>query len=142
MTLQDWLKLKNGTDIRGTASDGVAGEKINLTDEVVTTLAKAFYVWLKNRTGKDSVTIAVGYDSRISANRLCECVKNGVTSCGGNVLVTGLSSTPSMFMLLQKPDFGCDGSVMLTASHLPFNKNGMKFFVQEGGLEGGDVAQI
>ncbi len=142
MTLQDWLKLKNGTDIRGTASSGVEGEKINLTDEVVTTLAKAFFVWLTKHTGKKSVTIAVGYDSRISAPRLTKCVENGVCACGGTVVVTGLSSTPSMFMLLQKPAFRCDGSIMLTASHLPFNKNGMKFFVQEGGLESSDLTEI
>ncbi len=142
MTLQDWLKLKNGTDIRGTASDGVEGEKINLTDEVVTTLSQAFFVWLTKRTGKKNVTIAVGYDSRVSAPRLTKCVENGVCACGGTVVVTGLSSTPSMFMLLQKPAFRCDGSIMLTASHLPFNKNGMKFFVKEGGLESNDLTEI
>lgn len=142
MTLQDWLKLKNGTDIRGTASDGVAGEKINLTDEVVTTLAKAFYVWLQKHTGKQLVTIAVGYDSRISAKRLTDCVVNGICACGGKAVVTGLSSTPSMFMLLQKPSFRCEGSIMLTASHLPFNKNGMKFFAKEGGLESEELTEI
>ena len=45
-------------------------------------------------------------------------------------------------MLLQEPDFACDGSVMITASHLPFNRNGLKFFVPEGGLEGADVKDI
>ncbi|MBR7099821.1 MAG: phosphomannomutase/phosphoglucomutase [Clostridia bacterium] len=142
MTLQEWLKLKNGTDIRGTASEGVEGDKVTLTDDVVTTLSKAFYVWLQRRLNKKDVTVAVGYDSRISAPRLCACVQQGVTACGGTVVVTGLSSTPSMFMLLQKPDFGCDGSVMLTASHLPFQKNGMKFFVKEGGLESSDIQEI
>ncbi|MCQ2773055.1 MAG: phosphomannomutase/phosphoglucomutase, partial [Bacilli bacterium] len=90
----------------------------------------------------ERATIAVGYDSRISAPRLLECVKKGVTSCGGKVVVTGLSSTPSMFMLLQKEDYACDGSIMLTASHLPFNKNGLKFFVKEGGLESSDVGEV
>ena len=106
MTLQEWLKLKNGTDIRGTASEGVEGDRVTLTDDVVTTLSKAFYVWLQRRLNKKDVTVAVGYDSRISAPRLCACVQQGVTACGGTVVVTGLSSTPSMFMLLQKPDFG------------------------------------
>lgn len=134
--------LKNGTDIRGVASEGVAGEKINLTDEAVTALSKAFYVWLQRRLKKERVRIAVGYDSRVSAPRLTECVTKGVTACGGDIVVTALSSTPSMFMLLQKPSYGCDGSVMLTASHLPFNKNGMKFFVKEGGLEGADISEL
>lgn len=134
--------LKNGTDIRGVASEGIDGEKINLTEEAVVALSKAFYVWLQRHTAHEKPTVAVGYDSRISANRLTECVVKGVTSCGGDVIVTALSSTPSMFMLLQKPSYACQGSVMLTASHLPFNKNGMKFFVKEGGLEGRDISEI
>jgi phosphomannomutase len=142
MELNDWMKLKNGTDIRGVALEGVEGEHVNLTDEAVTTIAKAFYVWLLRHTAKKKATIAVGYDSRLSAPRLLECVKKGVNACGGDVVITGLSSTPSMFMLLQKESFGCDGSVMLTASHLPFNKNGLKFFVKEGGLESDDVGEI
>ncbi|MBP5242331.1 MAG: phosphomannomutase/phosphoglucomutase [Clostridia bacterium] len=142
MDFNDWMKLKNGSDVRGVASDGVEGERINLTDEVVTRLAKGFYAWLLKRTGKTKVAVAVGYDSRISAPRLTACVKEGITACGGDVVITGLSSTPSMFMLLKKPNYGCDGSVMLTASHLPFNKNGLKFFVEEGGLEGSDVAEV
>lgn len=142
MNMQDWMKLKNGTDVRGVASEGVEGEKINLTDEVVTKLAAAFYAWILHKTGKQTARIAVGHDSRISASRLLSCVTKGIIACGGDVIVTGLSSTPSMFMLLQKERYACDGSIMLTASHLPFNKNGLKFFVPEGGLESDDVTEV
>jgi len=142
MTLQDWLKLKNGTDVRGVALEGVEGESVNLTDEVVTQIAKAFTVWLKKRLNKSEVTIGVGHDSRLSAQKITACVEDGVTQLGSNVIFTGLSSTPSMFMLLQEKDFGCDGSIEITASHLPFNKNGLKFFVKEGGLEGDDITEI
>ncbi len=142
MTLQEWQKLKNGTDIRGTASENPFGEEINLTGEAVTALARAFYVWLQKRTGKQSPTVAVGHDSRLSSPHLAECAERGICACGGRAVSTGLASTPSMFMLLQSPSFGCDASVMLTASHLPFHKNGMKFFVREGGLEGDDVAEL
>ncbi len=142
LTLQGLQKLKNGTDIRGTASENPFGEPVNLTDEAVTALAQAFYVWLQRRTGRRTVCIAVGHDSRISAERLTECVVKGVCTCGGKIVITGLASTPSMFMLLHKPRFGCDGSIMLTASHLPFHKNGMKFFVREGGLESEDLSEI
>lgn len=142
MTLQDWLKLKNGTDVRGVALEGIEGESVNLTDETVTAVAEAFTVWLKKRLGKDKVTIGVGHDSRLSADRMVKCVEEGVSSLGSDVILTGLSSTPSMFMLLQDGDFGCDGSIEITASHLPFNKNGLKFFVKEGGLEGDDITEI
>ena len=141
MTEQDWLKLKNETDVRGTAIAGVENDPVTLTDEVVTAIAKAFCVWAAKRTGVAAPTIAVGHDSRLSADRISSLVAQGIASCGGNVILTGLSSTPSMFMLLQD-GFGADASVMITASHLPFQKNGLKFFVKEGGLEGGDITQI
>ena len=142
MTLQDWQKLKSGTDIRGTASEDPSGEPVDLTDEVVTALAQAFYMWLQQRTGKRTVAVAVGHDSRVSAPRLERCAVHGICACGGKAVATGLSSTPSMFMLLQSPRFGCDGSIMLTASHLPARKNGMKFFTREGGLESEDIAEL
>ncbi len=141
MTEQDWMKLKNGTDIRGTAIAGVENDPVTLTDEAVTAIAKAFCVWAAEHTGVAHPTVAVGHDSRLSADRISSLVEKGITSCGGNVILTGLSSTPSMFMLLQD-GFGADASVMITASHLPFQKNGLKFFVKEGGLEGGDITQI
>ncbi|MBQ5927213.1 MAG: transketolase, partial [Clostridia bacterium] len=56
--------------------------------------------------------------------------------------ITALSSTPSMFMLLHDENRNSDGSVMITASHLPFNRNGLKFFTKDGGLESKDVKQL
>ena len=65
-----------------------------------------------------------------------------MTSSGCDVLLTGLSSTPSMFMILQEEDIGCDAAVMVTASHLPYQKNGLKFFTKEGGPEGKEIAAL
>ena len=140
MTEEDLLKLKNGTDVRGTAIAGVKDDPVTLTDEAVTLIAKAFFVWAKDKAGKTPV-IAVGHDSRLSAGRIAKLVTDGITACGGNVILTGLSSTPSMFMLLQD-GFGADASIMITASHLPYQKNGLKFFLPSGGLEGSDVAEV
>ncbi len=142
MTLQDYLRLKNGTDVRGVATEGVPGEEVTLTKEAAENIAAAFSVWLTRRTGKQSVRVAVGHDSRISAPALSESVVEGVVKTGNAAVFTGLSSTPSMFMLLKNADWACDGSVMITASHLPFHRNGLKFFTAAGGLEGEDVREI
>lgn len=144
MTLHDYLHLQNGTDVRGVACEGVPNEPVTLTEEAAENIAKAFCVWLLSRTGKTSVTIAVGYDSRITANSLCNAVVKGILSSGHNAVLTGLSTTPSMFMLLQEKELGftCHGSIMITASHLPFNRNGLKFFSPNGGLEKADVTEI
>ena len=56
------------------------------------------------------------------------------------MLDCSLASTPSMFMTTV--DLGCDGALQITASHHPFNRNGLKFFTREGGLEGSDIEEI
>ncbi len=146
MTMQDFLKLRNGTDVRGVACEGVENEAVTLTAEAAEAIAKAFCVWLISRTGKTQVNVAIGYDSRITAPTLCEAVVKGVTQTGHNAIVTGLSTTPSMFALLQDQNYLSEqaphGSIMITASHLPFNRNGLKFFSHDGGLEGADVQEI
>ena len=146
MTLQDYLDLRNGTDVRGVAIDGVVGEPVNLTAEATQNIARAFSVWLAKRLNKSRLRIAIGHDSRISAPVLCNACVAGITEEGHDVLVTGLSTTPSMFMLLKDERIPLssrpDGSVMITASHLPFHRNGLKFFTDNGGLEGADVKEI
>jgi phosphomannomutase len=142
MLKEELLNLKSGSDVRGVAVEGVKGQPVTLTDEAVTLICKAFVVWLTAKTGKSHLKIAIGNDSRISANQIFACAQRAILSCGADVVYTGLSSTPSMFMLLKKPERGCDASIMITASHLPFNRNGLKFFTPEGGLESKQIQEI
>ena len=72
MTLEQYLNLRNGTDVRGVAVDGIKGEPITLTKEAAQIIVAAFCRWLSAKTGKKKLLIAVGYDSRISAPSLCE----------------------------------------------------------------------
>ena len=44
-----------------------------------------------------------------------------------------------MFMTTVSPETNCDGAIMVTASHLPFNRNGFKFFTKDGGLDKKDI---
>lgn len=137
----DLLRFKSGSDIRGTAVEGVEGQPLELTNDRVDRMAKGFFAWLKKRNpDKEKLVISLGHDSRVSAPRLSECVKNALVSCGAEVIFTSLSSTPAMFMTTQL--LGCDGAIQLTASHHPFNKNGLKFFAKNGGLEGSDITEI
>ncbi len=140
MLLDDLKKLKSGTDVRGIAVDDRS--PVTLTDEAVNLICMAFCKWLNFKYGKNSFKIAVGNDSRISADRIAAQVENALLGCGCDVVYTGLSSTPSMFMLLKKSDFCCDASIMITASHLPYDRNGLKFFTPEGGLDGKDIDEI
>ena len=141
--LNDFYKqFKSGTDIRGVASEGVEGQSVNLTDDVVADMADGFVLWLSKKVNKpcDRLTISVGRDSRISGPHIMEITTKRFKACGAKVLCCGLASTPSMFMTTV--DLNCDGALQITASHHPFNRNGLKFFTREGGLEGSDIEEI
>ena len=88
------------------------------------------------------MTIAIGRDPRISGKRLMEGLMNGFGPYGIKVYDCGLASTPAMFMTTVFPEFSCDAGIMITASHLPYNRNGFKFFTSEGGLNKGDISLI
>ncbi|KAJ7544774.1 hypothetical protein O6H91_09G092700 [Diphasiastrum complanatum] len=144
----DFKKLQNGSDIRGVAIPGVEGEPVNLTESATEAIAAAFSQWLFDKTddGSRRLRIAVGHDSRISANMLQSAVARGIAGAGSDVVLYGLASTPAMFnsTITQREDFFCpvDGSIMITASHLPFNRNGLKFFTNAGGLGKLDITDI
>jgi phosphomannomutase len=140
----DWKKLQNGSDIRGVALEGVVEEKVNLTPTVAKKLGQAFATWLAANVNKPvtELTISVGRDSRLSGPDLVQAAIAGITSIGSQVYDFDLASTPAMFMSTVTPGFECDGAIMLTASHLPFNRNGFKFFTDQGGLNKQDITDI
>lgn len=137
-----YKQFKSGTDIRGVASEGVEGQPVNLTDDVVARMADGFVLWLSKKLSKDpeTLTISIGRDSRISGPHIVSICSERFKRCGATVLDCSLASTPSMFMTTV--DLGCDGALQITASHHPFNRNGLKFFTREGGLEGSDIEEI
>ena len=138
----DWRKLQNGSDIRGVALEGIEGEHVNLTHEVIVTIAKSFVKWLRNTTGHDAPTIAVGMDCRLSGERIKSAFVDGAVEAGAHVVDCELASTPAMFMTTISEQVKAQASVMVTASHLPFNRNGLKFFTPKGGLDSKDIAAI
>ncbi len=140
----NWKKLQNGSDIRGIAIAGVPNEHVNLTPEVASILGQAFVSWLAKKVNKSALelAIAVGRDSRLSGSDLMQAVMQGINSVGSQVYDFGMASTPAMFMSTITTGFNCDGAIMLTASHLPFNRNGLKFFIAQGGLQKQDITEI
>ncbi len=138
----NWKKLQNGSDIRGVAINGIPDEPVNLFPDTVSTLGEVFVQWLSKRLNKKDITIAVGTDSRLSGLELKEALTEGITDMGAAALDCGMASTPAMFMTTITAPFSADGAIMLTASHLPFNRNGMKFFTKDGGLEKSDISEL
>ena len=140
----DYKKLQNGSDVRGIALPGVEDEIPNLTETECTALTYAFIYWLSKKAGvpADSLKISIGQDSRLSGLPLKQSALSAMISCGVTALDCGLASTPAMFMSTVFPEFNCDGAIMITASHLPFNRNGFKYFDRDGGLNKEDISQI
>ncbi|KAF3433939.1 hypothetical protein FNV43_RR25042 [Rhamnella rubrinervis] len=145
----DFLKLQNGSDIRGVAVAGVEGEPVTLTEPVAEAIAAGFAAWLVEKKKPDAsqhLKVSVGHDSRISARALQDAVSRGIAVSGLDVVQYGLASTPAMFnsTLTEDDAFLCpvDGSIMITASHLPYNRNGLKFFTNGGGLGKPDIKDI
>ncbi|MEM9151106.1 MAG: phosphomannomutase/phosphoglucomutase [Cyanobacteria bacterium P01_F01_bin.3] len=142
--LQTWWRLQNGSDIRGVAIAGVEGEPVNLTLAIAYKLGQAFVTWLAKKLSKPAadLAISIGRDSRLSGPMLAEGLADGMMSLGAQVYDFGLASTPAMFMSTVTPGYDCHGAIMLTASHLPFNRNGFKFFTAQGGLNKPDIREI
>ncbi len=138
----DYKKLQNGSDIRGVALEGIEGQNVNLTEKVCKDIGRGFALWLIKKTGKNDLRVAVGRDSRLSGEQLCEWLCSAMVESGINVTDFKMASTPAMFMSTVTDGYAFDGSVMITASHLPFNRNGFKFFTAQGGLEKEDIKQI
>ncbi len=134
------LKLKSGTDVRGVAVK-TETEEIELTDEIVEKICIAFAKWIKLKENKDDIKISVGHDSRISAERIKTSAINAFKNEGMTVYDFGLASTPSMFMSIVL-DVKVDCALEITASHHPYQRNGLKFFTKDGGLESAQLSEI
>lgn len=142
--MSNYFKLQNGSDVRGVAIDGVPGEQVNLTYNETFYLALSFGEWLAAKLDKPSneLTVAIGCDSRLSGDDLKKGIFSGLASIGITPLNCSITSTPSVFMSTIFKESNADGGIMITASHLPFNKNGMKFFTKDGGLNKGNIKDL
>ena len=134
------MKLKSGTDVRGTA----LGDNPTLTPDIARRLGYAFAQMVADRTQKpvNGLTLSIGRDSRLSGPSLLQAAAEGAAMTGANVLDFGLCTTPAMYMSIVSLELPVDGAVMVTASHHPADKNGLKFFLPSGGISGEDVTEL
>ena len=137
-----YSELQNGSDIRGIALENETGEKVNLTNKAACDIAAAFTRILSEKTGKKNLKIAIGRDSRLTGEALLNASAKGIFTEGATAYDLGIASTPAMFMSTVLGDEPYDGSIMITASHLPWYRNGMKFFISRGGLEKSEIKEI
>jgi len=138
---EKWESFKSGSDVRGVGVRSGQESPLYLSDEIVERITCGFVEWLrKNRSDDSEISVAVGRDTRISSLRIKENVISALVKMGVKVFDCDYSSTPAMFMTTV--NLGCSGSIEVTASHHPYDKNGLKFFTRLGGLDGSDIKEI
>ncbi len=140
--MKNYSKLRNESDVRGIAIEGVPGQEVNLTEQACRDIARGFALWLIKRAGKSDLRVALGRDSRLSGEKLLGWMASELAAEGINVTDMSLTSTPAMFMTTKTEGYMFDGAVMVTASHLPYNRNGYKFFTPNGGVEASDIKDM
>lgn len=138
---QAMLALQNGSDIRGIAI-ATPEQAATLTIERTKKIGQAFVAWLQSRVPGKELKIAIGMDSRISGQDLKQALLDGMAPADVTIIDCGMATTPAMFMATLYDDFRVDGSIMITASHLPYQYNGLKFFTATGGAEHDDIEEI
>jgi phosphoglucosamine mutase len=82
------------------------------------------------RRSVDRPTVLIGKDTRISGYMIESALEAGFASAGVNVLMTGPLPTPGVAYLTRA--LRLDLGVVISASHNPYNDNGVKFFSARG----------
>ena len=75
-------------------------------------------------------TVLIGKDTRVSGYMFESALEAGFVAAGVNVLLTGPLPTPAVAVLTKK--LGADFGIVISASHNPYDDNGIKFFDAEG----------
>ena len=105
---------------------GVAGEF--LTAELALALARA--ATSRVQATEEPARVLVIRDTRESGEMLEAAVAAGVAAAGGEALLGGVLPTPGAPLLIER--YGFDLAVVLSASHNPYEDNGIKFFGGDG----------
>ena len=106
---------------------GVVGE--NLTVDLAFRTGKAIAAVLKEKTGRKPL-ITIGKDTRISSDMLESALIAGICSVGGDVMPFGVLPTPAVAYLTVLR--GADAGIVISASHNPYEHNGIKVFNEKG----------
>ena len=135
--------LINGSDIRGIAVD-TEEHGATLTTDGIYKIANGFLKLLveDKNIARRPLKIAIGFDSRITGPDIKEALVEVFSNAGVTILDAGLATTPAMFMATQFSEIDADAGIMITASHLPYFYNGLKFFTKEGGAEHEDMEKM
>ena len=105
---------------------GIAGE--SLTADLSFKVGKALGKLLTEK--KEHPKVVIGRDTRISCDMIEHALTAGLTSTGVNVMTVGIIPTPAIAYLTKTIE--TDSGIMISASHNPYQDNGIKIFGPDG----------
>ena len=111
-------------------TDGMRGvaNTAPMTSETVTRLGMAIAARL--RAPGRHTRIAIGKDTRLSGYMFESALASGIVSIGADVWLTGPLPTPGIAFITSS--MRCDAGVVISASHNPYQDNGIKVFARDG----------
>jgi phosphoglucosamine mutase len=111
-------------------TDGVRGvaNVHPMTSEMALQLGRALAYIVRN--GAHRHRIVVGKDTRLSGYMLEQAIASGICSMGVDVMLSGPLPTPGIAFLTES--MRADAGVVISASHNPYQDNGIKFFSRDG----------
>ena len=111
---------------------GIYPKEIN--EKNVLAIAEAFIVFLKKRSGKKILKIALSRDNRPSSQNLYKAIKKELAISGINLFCLGKTPTPAFYFFCWKNKM--DGGIQTTASHNPIRFNGLKLIGEKAEIIG------
>ena len=111
-------------------TDGIRGQanRYPMTPEVALSLGQAIALHFARKKGGGRIVI--GKDTRRSSYMFEYALSAGISSMGAQAILTGPLPTPGIAFLTTA--MRADAGVVISASHNPFEDNGIKFFDHEG----------
>ena len=119
--------IKSISGIRGTIG-GKVGENLTPIDAVK--FGCAYGSWLKKNSDDTNISVVIGRDARISGEMIQNFVQNSLISLGINVIDLGLSTTPTVELMVK--EYNANGGIVITASHNPAHWNALKLLDNNG----------
>lgn len=117
---------------------GIAGK--DLSADFAEKLGMAYVALAKKRLQKETLTLAVGRDCRVTGEEYSQALIRGLTAAGAEVLSLGLVTTPMTYFSIHQ--LGLDGGIMVTGSHNPPEYNGFKICIGKATLFGTDIQEL
>jgi phosphoglucosamine mutase len=111
-------------------TDGIRGEanRYPMDAHIAFSVGQAITYLLKKP--RHSTRIIIGKDTRISGYMLEGALESGITSMGGNPYLVGVLPTPGIAFITHS--MRADAGIVISASHNPYQDNGLKIFSGNG----------